>query len=98
MNTLRLSTFAPLCLLLSLASAGCDDSMEDGMDTAGAETEGAETEGAGEIDEAAVLAMASDFASLTQVSDVPEPSQHTLADTVTFYAAEIGRASCRERV
>ena len=109
MNTLRFSQFAPLCLVLSLASAGCDDPMEEGMDsdteaamttgetgnadttsteTAGAETAGAETAGPGEVDEAAIKAMADDFANLTQVSDVPTPSAHALADTVTFYVAD----------
>lgn len=90
MNTLRLSAFAPLCLVLCIASTACDDSMQDdtGSDTEGTESDGTETAGPGEIDEAAVQAMAADFASLTQVSDVPEASQHSLADTVTFYAAD----------
>lgn len=93
MNTFRRSSFASLCLAACVAFTACDDSMEDdaqtdGAQTDGAQTEGGETAGPGEIDEAAVQAMAADFASLTQVSDVPEPSQHALADTVTFYVAD----------
>lgn len=91
MNSLRPSKFVPLCLVLALASTACDDSMEDGMDSdteTGESADGTETAGPGEIDEAAVQAQAADLASLTQVSDEPTSSQHSLADTVTFYAAD----------
>ncbi|MGH1343132.1 MAG: hypothetical protein ACRBN8_16360 [Nannocystales bacterium] len=82
MLNLRRPTFASCCLLLSLVCPACDDGMEDGPES------GTETDGPAEIDEAAVQAMAADFASLTQVSDVPLGSQHGLADTVTFYVAD----------
>lgn len=88
MNSLRPSTFAPLCLVLALASTACDDSMEDEMDTDTETADSTETGDASGVDEAAVLAQASDFTNLSQVSDVPTPSQHALADTVTFYAAD----------
>ncbi len=88
MNILRRPTLAPLCLVLALASLGCDDSMEDGMDSDTEAAGGTETAGPDGIDEAGVQAMAADFDNLSQVSDVPTSSQHALADTVTFYAAD----------
>jgi len=88
MTTPRFSIFAPLCLALSLASVGCDDSTDEDMGSDTEATDGTETSGPAEIDEAAVQTMAADFASLTQVSDVPLSSQHGLADTVTFYVAD----------
>ena len=66
------------------------DASDDGSASESeSETAGAESESDGEptVDEDAILEAANGFATMTRVSDEPVESQHALADTVIFYAA-----------
>ncbi|MEM6292740.1 MAG: hypothetical protein AAGA54_15815 [Myxococcota bacterium] len=99
MNPLRLSFPIPrLALAAALLVVGAcddestsDDTMAEDTDDAGDDTagdDGTESDGEPTVDEAAILEAANGFASMTRVSDEPVESQHALADTVIFYAAD----------